>query len=1283
MAASQMQSSSEQCSLSSHQTALCLVPPAHLCAAIDQLRAHHDKAFGKWPPHINLLYPFVAVEDLPKAVELIGAKLTEFNLQSGGDVPRLLLDEPGSFTHRHNRTVFITDSNAQAENSHLQQLRHAIMEPFRSSGSAFYPHLTLGQTQGLDVSSRDYLLGKAALLPNVSWPVKELVVLVRERTTKGEGQSSVMRVWGSINVAESSVSQTPQPMDFRRKLQLEEDLSDSEDQAQREIDPDDMSAGHVPQIQGTPTGASTSHSSQSGTTYRFHEAEDRWNPHRSSSTPSMGEESPPSTLAISSYNVLVGYVYPPERERYSILVRTILSEAALADVLVLQEVADAFLSYLLQDHSVRRHYPFTTHAPSDQPDIGPLASMRNIVVLSKRGFRWEWIPFKRRHKGAVVVAIDDVGKQKGSTFLPVVLAAVHLTCGLTDGSVAAKKSQLQTVVGHLTRNYPGKPWLVAGDFNLTTSSLTIEQALKTKSISQQAVATLSGIESMLSDAILLDTWHVARVEVGSSLSASRSGQGTDDTCEGEEGATFNPLENPLAAETISGGLSDRPQRYDKIFVREEGLLRVIDFGQFGFIEERNENQDVLEPLHGSDHWGVRASFRIQGEELPAHDEATRRQLATSLKLRKAPLAVSSISDLKVLLADHGMFPAEDESLRRREALGLLRNILQHDPVRNTSSSESSRSNVSVMVVPVGSYALGVWNGSSDIDCLCVGNISTKTFFMLAVQKLRKASDRGVRIVRKVVAASGKMLELEVKEFRVELHYCSATKIAESWPDVLQLPPSDPCFDLPIQSLTKLQPLRDIDYLQRTIADLASFRLAHRLIKLWAVKRGIYSSRFGYLGGIHITLLLSRICKLLYREASHITAADIVMTFFGHYAHFDWDSSMVYDPFFHDQEPRYRRMAREPVVILSLHRPLINVAHTASVPSRMTLQSEFKRANRILSAATTPSWPALIGGDEGEKAGSEVSPASQFLASFTSFIKLDVHYWGMSAGKGAALLGWLESRCALLLVDLGRKLPSLHARIWPTRFSQIQTDKSANAGDDAEEEHQRNYQGCYLIGLAKATDNTAATDSKSAQSALYTAMNKFREQIRGDEKHFDPTKMWIDVELVSGARIRGLVPDERIWAQIEFVDGEEDDSEDDAEVEEDELHQELGQLPEGLLDANVAPFTLSNRQKSRHSGATAGQPRAKLRPASDVLHRLRWDPELDSADYVIGYEDRFLGVREMALAKWKTEQTDLEFIPQHRIVYFRRKGDGVKVWDRERRIDEMFGSGIGAGPAGSQ
>lgn len=54
--------------------------------------------------------------------------------------------------------------------------------------------------------------------------------------------------------------------------------------------------------------------------------------------------------------------------------------------------------------------------------------------------------------------------------------------------------------------------------------------------------------------------------------------------------------------------------------------------------------------------------------------------------------------------------------------------------------------------------------------------------------------------------------------------------------------------------------------------------------------------------------------------------------------------------------------------------------------------------------------------------------------------------------------------------------------------------------------------------------------------------------------------------------------------------------------------------------------------------------------------------------------------EMDVSTWKggvADFTDEEWIPQHRIMYFRKKGDeeGRRVWDRATRLDRLFGSGV--------
>ena len=121
---------------------------------------------------------------------------------------------------------------------------------------------------------------------------------------------------------------------------------------------------------------------------------------------------------------------------------------------------------------------------------------------------------------------------------------------------------------------------------------------------------------------------------------------------------------------------------------------------------------------------------------------------------------------------------------------------------------------------------------------------------------------------------------------------------------------------------------------------------------------------------------------------------------------------------------------------------------------------------------------------------------------------------------------------------------------------------------------------------------------------------------------------------------------------------EDDDEDEQGQDDDDDDDEARQLRQrgGIISENVSVP-------------------GKFRTAKDVMNRIRWDAALDSSDYIIGYEDRFVGTRERALELWKSEQTDEEFIPQHRILYFKRRSDDVIVWERRARVDDVFGSGV--------
>ena len=81
-----------------------------------------------------------------------------------------------------------------------------------------------------------------------------------------------------------------------------------------------------------------------------------------------------------------------------------------------------------------------------------------------------------------------------------------------------------------------------------------------------------------------------------------------------------------------------------------------------------------------------------------------------------------------------------------------------------------------------------------------------------------------------------------------------------------------------------------------------------------------------------------------------------------------------------------------------------------------------------------------------------------------------------------------------------------------------------------------------------------------------------------------------------------------------------------------------------------------------------KPKPRLRSSKDVYHRLKWGGGFPSHRIMIGYMDRIEGMKEMPYPRFRPGGR----IPWDRVWYF--KLDKKILWDREKRIDLVFGSG---------
>ncbi|RHY33459.1 hypothetical protein DYB32_001638 [Aphanomyces invadans] len=128
-----------------HKSALALVlteddsPLTYAC--VQGIRHHHDKSFDRWPPHINLVYPFLANPSTQ-----IDAILARVAAAVEATFPAV-----HHFVHSKKSATIFLDPDNESTRPQLQAIQAAVQAAFPECNHdtrPFVPHLTLGQTGG-------------------------------------------------------------------------------------------------------------------------------------------------------------------------------------------------------------------------------------------------------------------------------------------------------------------------------------------------------------------------------------------------------------------------------------------------------------------------------------------------------------------------------------------------------------------------------------------------------------------------------------------------------------------------------------------------------------------------------------------------------------------------------------------------------------------------------------------------------------------------------------------------------------------------------------------------------------------------------------------------------------------------------------------------------------------------------------------------------------------------------------------------------------------------------
>jgi len=147
------------------KSALCLIPPPEMWGPIQAIRRIYDKSYVRWPPHVNLLYPFIPDTEFGAAVPKLQQALASV-------IPfTVTLANFDYFSHNRLSTLWLnpeTQNEHEAALSPLHALQKILEQNFPHcndlstiSNAGFSPHLSVGQfqTSKVQAAAANFLRG--------------------------------------------------------------------------------------------------------------------------------------------------------------------------------------------------------------------------------------------------------------------------------------------------------------------------------------------------------------------------------------------------------------------------------------------------------------------------------------------------------------------------------------------------------------------------------------------------------------------------------------------------------------------------------------------------------------------------------------------------------------------------------------------------------------------------------------------------------------------------------------------------------------------------------------------------------------------------------------------------------------------------------------------------------------------------------------------------------------------------------------------------------------------
>ena len=246
--------------------------------------------------------------------------------------------------------------------------------------------------------------------------------------------------------------------------------------------------------------------------------------------------------------------------------------------------------------------------------------------------------------------------------------------------------------------------------------------------------------------------------------------------------------------------------------------------------------------------------------------------------------------------------------------------------------------------------MGVSTIGSDIDCLCVTPrfVGREDFFTGLLKRLEDDPD----VTELLPVKDTRVPIIKFYFCGVQIDLLFASLAIAKLPEHLDLTLDEYLRSLDDESIFSVNGCRVADQTLKLIPNVPNFRICLRAIKVWAKKRGVYNNSMGYLGGVHLALLVARVCQLYPNAAP----SRLLSRFFTFYHMWKWPNpivlrtveyggalgSLVWNPQVNNGDKTHL------MPILTPSYPCTNATHNVSKSTLFLMKNEFERGNTIFT-----------------------------------------------------------------------------------------------------------------------------------------------------------------------------------------------------------------------------------------------------------------------------------------------------------------------------------------------